>query len=199
MLRIRTPERTNRKTMWQLTKVQQTNFTFFEVYEISVEKKKNLWQLRGMENSRRMSPKYRNGHGRHTEIILRTTKKEPADNVADYVLKIYPLTKKWTRKNGVKNAAGQNWHSAACRVPLQTNYHSGKTSRTMLRRKRFHGSTVFGGAAPNRCLDGRSGFLDSLSVYLNVFIWLCAYVNNWDWSNHWSASIEVRACSCSGV
>ncbi len=45
-----------------------------------------------------------------------------------------------------KNAAAQNWHSAACRVP---NYLPGKTGRTMLRRKRFHGSTVFGGAAPN--------------------------------------------------
>ncbi len=72
---------------WQPTKVQQMNFTFFEVDEISVKKKKNLTQLRGMENLRRMSPKYRNSRtaskGQHMEIIPRTAKKELTDNIAD--------------------------------------------------------------------------------------------------------------------
>ncbi len=48
----------------------------------------------------------------------------------------------------------EDWHSAACRMPLRTNYLPGKTGRTMLRWKLFRGSTVFGGAAPNKNIGG---------------------------------------------
>ncbi len=43
----------------------------------------------------------RPANGRHMEIIPRTAKKEPADNIADLVLKCTP-TKKRTRENGAK-------------------------------------------------------------------------------------------------
>ncbi len=66
-------------------------FQFFKVYEISVEKKRTLRscvarKIHGkcLQNTRTV---VRPANGRHTEIIPWTTKKEPADNIADYVLK----------------------------------------------------------------------------------------------------------------
>ncbi len=155
--RIRMSEHTNHKTMWQLTKGQQTNFTFFEVDKISV-KKKHLTQLRGMENLRRVSSNYRNGrtpskrttHGNYTADGEKGTCRQ----YSGLGTEMYPLTKKRTRENRakmrpVRTGTLQDTECRWCRVPLQTNYLSGKTGRTLLRRKRFHGSTVFGGTAPN--------------------------------------------------
>ncbi len=81
-------------------------FYFFEVYEISVEKKKNLTQLCGTENLRRMSPKYRNGrtaskwttHGNYTADDEKGTRRQ----YSGLGTEIYPPTKKRTRKNGAK-------------------------------------------------------------------------------------------------
>ncbi len=95
--RIRTPEHTNHIKTWQLTKVRQTNFTFFEVGEILVKKKKNLSQLRGTENSWRTSPKYRNGHtaSKRTTHGNYTTdgKKGTRRQYSRLSTEIYPQTK----------------------------------------------------------------------------------------------------------
>ncbi len=67
--------------------VQQTNFTFFEVDEISVKKKKTsrscVAQKICGECLQNTGKAVRPANGRHTEIIPRTAKKEPADNIAN--------------------------------------------------------------------------------------------------------------------
>ncbi len=143
---------TNRKTTWQLTKGQQTNFIFFKVYEIYVKKKKNLTQLRSTENSRWVYPKIpERPHSQQRDDTRNYTADGEKGTRRQYNglgTEMYPPTKKRTRENGAKMRPVRTGTLQG--VPLQTNYHSMKTGRTMLWEKRFRGSTMFGGAAPNK-------------------------------------------------
>ncbi len=87
------------------------NFTFFEVYEILVRRKKNLTQWRGTENLRRMSPKYWNGctaskrttHGNYTSDGEKGTRRQ----YSELGTEMYPPTKKRTREKGAKMRLGR--------------------------------------------------------------------------------------------
>ncbi len=91
--------------MWQLIKVQQTNFNFSKFTKFWW-KIKNLTQLRGMENSRQMSPKYRNGRtaSKRTTHVNYTADDEKGTHqqYSGLCTKIYPPTKKRTREKRAK-------------------------------------------------------------------------------------------------